>query len=97
MKGYDALLAEADDVTKMTAIEKLNTTASNEAASLWQRYVCARSINGLKGYFEQGAADENNPDKVVFEANATKVTEILMAIIDKETNSQLKGIYANWK
>jgi aminopeptidase N len=97
MKGYDALLAEADDVTKMTAIEKLNTTASNEAASLWQRYVCARSINGLKGYFEQGAADENNPDKVVFEANAAKVTEILMAIIDKETNSQLKGIYANWK
>jgi aminopeptidase N len=97
MKGYDALLAEADDATKMTAVEKLNATASNESASLWQRYVCARSINALKGYFDQGAADENNPDKAIFETNAAKVTEILMAIIDKETNSQLKGIYANWK
>lgn len=97
MKGYDALLAEADDATKMVAVEKLNATAGNSSASLWQRYVCARSIYALKGYFVQGAADENNPDKATFETNAAKVTEILTTIIDTETSSQLKGIYANWK
>ncbi|MFT5834083.1 MAG: aminopeptidase N [Cognaticolwellia sp.] len=98
LKNYDALLAISDDTIKMAAVDKLKATAMDEeAASLWQRYVCARSINSLKVYFAQGAADEDNPNKAAFEANLAKITEILTAVIDNETNSQLTNIYANWK
>ena len=96
MKDYDELLYASNSITQLGALDKLKAVATDDQASLWQRFAATRSIKNLKDYFKANAANEENPNKVEAADNATRAEAVLVEVIEGETEKQLLGIYKNW-
>ena len=72
-------LVETNIVGKMG---KLHDLAVNQSQSVWRRFACAKAINDVRKKYNKG------------DANYIELTKMLSEIVEKETNEQLKAVYA---
>ena len=80
--NYVKVLYKLGDPNIMDKMVKLKDLAINQSQSPWRRFAYAKAIADVRKKSATG------------DANHTKLTEMLTEIVNKETNEQLKAIFA---
>ncbi len=92
---YAALLTQADTPQILEAVKKLKAVALTDR-SIFRRFGSTKAINALHAHLYQlaeEAAEDNVTQFIDADAN---LVEILMEIIKKETDPQLKQVYIDF-
>ena len=80
--NYVKVLDKLGETNMVGKMGKLHDISVNQTQTPWRRFACAKAIFDVRKKYKQG------------DANYTELTKMLSEIVNKETNEQLKAVYA---
>jgi hypothetical protein len=81
--NYVKVLDKLGETNIMEKMTKLKDIGVNQAQSPWRRFACAKAINDVRKKYKTQA-----------NTNYSELTKMLSEIASKESNDQLKAIFA---
>ncbi len=95
IESYQKLAAAQPDLNvAMAAMAKLQMMGSDMKQSQWHRFASARSLNDMRNEYNQRAKAATDATlKGQLTANVAKLTQLLDAVKNAETDEQLKALY----
>ncbi len=96
--NYQELLYEADEITSMKALKKLEGISTDLKQYTWKRYSATKVINEMRNEYRRKANTTKKAKEVEkLEAKVAELSKMMEHIKSRETNTRLKSLYRRFQ